>query len=624
MEISACVITKNESANIERCLQSIKSVVSEIIVVDTGSTDETVIIAKKLGAKVFHYQWHDDFAAAKNFAISKAKGKWIIFLDADEYFDSNSAKKLRYCVNKAHKLQNVEAISCRLVNLRGPGGCMLSYNPAIRIFRNLPSIRFFGNIHEHLLNNGRYLVTIFDDLSYLTIYHTGYSPETMPNKVKRNLAILERNLENNELDDLTYYYLCSSYHLAEKYDEAIKYGWLSLKHDKVAQSMFAHKPYVLIVASMLAKDNNTDMVEVENIIDEGITKYPEQPELYRFKAIIYNLKKQRREALSIYLEAVRQNENYKSSLENFFPTLVHEVYRDIGRIYSMMNEPGLALDYFVKSLKVRKHYEDSFRELTFITRGQKAEDIVYLLNSIYDRDTEEDVAFLVNQLARMKVKHVLAYYQYFWHDVYGHKDFSSMITVLVNGKYKQAVDLFSGFFLETGDPQAALFTTLSLLLSESNEETNTLCGRLPTEYALIADAFFGKEKIGALPITVLPAYCSLLAELIYIADSSQLDKVLRLTELFPESVTRVVGDLFFEHHFYAQAIAQYAQILDPEGCVDGRLWYKIGVASFKLRDYEQAEACFSEATKNGYEENDIHDYSEWTRWKGKISPLVSK
>ena len=101
--ISQCMIVKNEERNIEKALSWGKGVVSEQIVVDTGSTDRTVEIAESMGAKIYHFEWIDDFAAAKNFAISKAKYEWIALLDADEYFLEEDAKKLLFYVRQ---LQN--------------------------------------------------------------------------------------------------------------------------------------------------------------------------------------------------------------------------------------------------------------------------------------------------------------------------------------------------------------------------------------------------------------------------------------------------------------------------------------------------------------------------------------
>ncbi len=82
--ISLCMIVKNEEQWLQQCLDSVKGLVSEVIIVDTGSTDKTKDIAKQYGAKVFDFTWNDDFAAARNFSISKASCEWILWVDADE------------------------------------------------------------------------------------------------------------------------------------------------------------------------------------------------------------------------------------------------------------------------------------------------------------------------------------------------------------------------------------------------------------------------------------------------------------------------------------------------------------------------------------------------------------
>lgn len=100
IRISQCMIVKNEEKNIERALSWGRDVVWEQIVVDTGSTDHTVEIAKRMGARLFHFDWIDDFATAKNYAIEKAGGDWIAFLDADEYLSEEDAKKLPLLLNE--------------------------------------------------------------------------------------------------------------------------------------------------------------------------------------------------------------------------------------------------------------------------------------------------------------------------------------------------------------------------------------------------------------------------------------------------------------------------------------------------------------------------------------------
>jgi glycosyltransferase involved in cell wall biosynthesis len=93
MKISACYIVKNEASTLTVSLTSLAQYVDEIIVIDTDSTDETVKIAKEYGAAVFHFPWQNDFSMARNFALSKATGDWLICLDADETVTFGRNKK---------------------------------------------------------------------------------------------------------------------------------------------------------------------------------------------------------------------------------------------------------------------------------------------------------------------------------------------------------------------------------------------------------------------------------------------------------------------------------------------------------------------------------------------------
>src|SRR5207249_3515175 len=97
---SLCMIVKNEEQFLVDCLASMRDAVDEIIIVDTGSTDATVELAEAAGAKVFHYPWQDDFAAARNESISHATGKWILWMDADERLAPGAAAVIRDAVKR--------------------------------------------------------------------------------------------------------------------------------------------------------------------------------------------------------------------------------------------------------------------------------------------------------------------------------------------------------------------------------------------------------------------------------------------------------------------------------------------------------------------------------------------
>ena len=144
--ISQCMIVKNEEENIIKALSWGKKIMAEQIVIDTGSTDRTIELAKQMGAIVYEFPWDDDFAAAKNYAIEKARYDWIAFLDADEYMDSQQGEKLIEFVQQLHNTKT-DMIITAFVNLNDEGN-VLSIDSHSRIFRSY--LRYEGKIHESL------------------------------------------------------------------------------------------------------------------------------------------------------------------------------------------------------------------------------------------------------------------------------------------------------------------------------------------------------------------------------------------------------------------------------------------------------------------------------------------
>src|SRR3989344_1922813 len=95
MTISLCMITKNEENLLKNCLNNIKDTVDEIIIVDTGSADNTKETARKFNAKIFDFKWGDNFSEARNFSLQKATQEWILVLDADEKISNFDLEKIK-------------------------------------------------------------------------------------------------------------------------------------------------------------------------------------------------------------------------------------------------------------------------------------------------------------------------------------------------------------------------------------------------------------------------------------------------------------------------------------------------------------------------------------------------
>jgi glycosyltransferase involved in cell wall biosynthesis len=189
--LSLCMIVKNEEKNIEQCLKSVQGLADEIIVTDTGSTDNTVEIAKSLGAKIEHFKWTKDFSAARNYCISKAASRWIIWLDADDRLPKETTTVLRQILSKEITTKVFYFVVCNAEE--GKNGVRFSQ---IRVFPNNPKIIFEGKIHEQILPSIRKLKLTEVKLP-LEIFHIGYSnPAELKEKQTRNLELFKEEYPN--------------------------------------------------------------------------------------------------------------------------------------------------------------------------------------------------------------------------------------------------------------------------------------------------------------------------------------------------------------------------------------------------------------------------------------------
>ncbi|HEY9647638.1 MAG TPA: glycosyltransferase family 2 protein, partial [Chroococcidiopsis sp.] len=143
MNLSLCMIVRNESEPLPRCLASVRSLVDEMVIVDTGSTDETVAIAQSFGAQVFHAEWQDDFAAARNEALQHVNGKWVLVLDADEEIAPDSVPALRQI------MQDDETLVVNLVR-QEIGAVQSPYSMVSRLFRQHPDLQFAHPYHASI------------------------------------------------------------------------------------------------------------------------------------------------------------------------------------------------------------------------------------------------------------------------------------------------------------------------------------------------------------------------------------------------------------------------------------------------------------------------------------------
>ncbi len=259
-KLSLCMIVKNEEKMLAECLQSVADVVDEMIIVDTGSTDKTIDIAKKYKAEIHTFDWNGDFSAARNESIKYASGNWILWMDADERLNPDSKEELRSIVNKAATQPEIYKVNIK--NFQK--GDYFYISDAHRLFSNHFNIEFSGRIHEQISPSlkkigGREVATNIE------IYHYGYNLDETEQQKKnaRNLALLEKMVSEQPDYAYGYYTLAQNYAMSEKYEEAVKNFQKALDLRQLNKQMTAS--LLVTYAEVLMKmENFTAAVETIN------------------------------------------------------------------------------------------------------------------------------------------------------------------------------------------------------------------------------------------------------------------------------------------------------------------------------------------------------------------------
>ncbi len=193
--LSLCMIVRNEEQDLAACLTEIQPIVDEIVILDTGSGDRTVEIARSHGARVFDGEWRGDFALARNTALRHCRGRWVLSLDADERLDYLNGHRLL----RAIRLAGEDVLALALViesEVCRQGGEILARHVFPRVFRRDPAIRWTGALHEQLVHDTLNLLER-TRLTDVVVRHLGYAREERHReRSSRNAEVLERTSED--------------------------------------------------------------------------------------------------------------------------------------------------------------------------------------------------------------------------------------------------------------------------------------------------------------------------------------------------------------------------------------------------------------------------------------------
>ncbi len=329
------MIVKNEAIALPKCLQSVKQIVDEIVVLDTGSTDKTPQIAERYGAKVHHFQWSNDFSAARNEALKYVTGDWVLVLDADETLTPSIAPQLKEAIQREEYL---------LINLvrQEVGAVQSPYSMVSRLFRNHPDICFSRPYHA-LVDDSAIAILRQEphwQIGYLqgvAIQHQGYQQTAISqqNKTSKALVAMEEYLANTPQDP----YVLS------------KLGGLYVETGKITQGV------ELLNRGLALLQGNNSLPDTEDEINNDILY-----ELYYHLGIAHNRLKLDQQAIHYYQEAVKLP---------IYPLLKLGAYNNLGNLLKAAGDLVGAKTAYEKAIAIDPNFAIGHYNLGMTQKAMK-------------------------------------------------------------------------------------------------------------------------------------------------------------------------------------------------------------------------------------------------------------
>lgn len=342
--LSLALIMRDAAGDILACLESVAGAVDEMIIVDTGSRDDSVKVVRKFlrkwqgegcgrAGKVYQIPWRDDFSAAKNYALSRCSGDWVLLLDSDESISEETRANLRPLIEglargqaagiKAVRLSDADAggklfdlLELWRKNVDSEGQAIIddtSWDLAVRLCRRHDRLRYRGQVHEQLVwSDGRPLQVGSVAREELAVIHTGYRTGLKEEKEERNFRILlQEQARGDGQTVLLDYYLAENYLMRQQWGEALdcalkSYNGTRPAHDKIAplrimyQALRGQEQEALQQAGLeigegeplpeARQEESPHLqearrlrLEQEKVIAEAMAEFPLYPEFYYFR-----------------------------------------------------------------------------------------------------------------------------------------------------------------------------------------------------------------------------------------------------------------------------------------------------------------------------------------------------
>lgn len=330
--ISVCIITKNEAENLQKCLEALKPYPFEIVVTDTGSTDNSLEIARQYTDRVYEFAWINDFSAARNFCISRASHNTILSLDTDEFLRPLDWEALQKALEEHPKsLGAIELFS--YFDVEGE-----TKHQVVRLERlfNRRYYHFVNPVHEILVPLGSLVPSSYD--APVSVDHVGYqgTTEKLKEKAERDIALLHDEIKADPENSYLYFQLGQSYMLMRDHENALSWFREAMKRHPMPGADYT-LALLCNYAGILLDENQVE--EAANVLSYR-DSFADSKDFLCLSGRIYLRMGQPLKALPEFVQALSAP---KYSLED-----PHTPSYYIGFIYEMFGKPEIA----------RTHYEN--------------------------------------------------------------------------------------------------------------------------------------------------------------------------------------------------------------------------------------------------------------------------
>ncbi|WP_221796734.1 glycosyltransferase [Paenibacillus typhae] len=380
------MIVKDEEKILDRCLNSVKDKVDEIIVVDTGSSDNTIEIAKQYTASVYTFAWTNDFSEARNYSLQQATKEYILVLDADEYLDADADLQQELSSKLDYYLFNIK-------NYHSYGQSFT--HSAVRLFKNDTNLYYENRLHEHLNIVGN--DALKGGEAATLIHHTGYSAEKMDEKakLKRNLPLMQQAVRENP-DAYNLYNMGKTYMSLDEHLKAVEF--FKRAYPLSTNRVFLPELLVKLAYSLGELGRNEEGL---NILNDAVHVFPEETEMWYIRGELFAKTGYYKDAIASFEQCLKIGDSGSLVLEG---SGSYKALESLGGVYEKHRQLTPGFDAVLKSLQAKKNYTPALKRYFNITLKAKVplKDVYETIKQLYNIANIEDLHQLLNILYELR------------------------------------------------------------------------------------------------------------------------------------------------------------------------------------------------------------------------------